>query len=153
MKVRLEIIDEKGDKTSMEFEGDLSKDPIKEKILRFIEVIDLPSNNSVEPTSSAPQKRSIFKNISTESLEDLTIKERLKLFLYYEFSNEWFTSKEIKREYERKYERIGLSTVSTYLSRMYREGFLERRGNRVEREYKVDKDIGKKDLEKVPESV
>ena len=44
----------------------------------------------------------------------------------------------VKDRYQRQYgEEIKLSTVSTYLTRLTGEGFLERRGNRVEREYHV----------------
>jgi len=69
--------------------------------------------------------------------ESLTIKQRLELFLNYEYKNQWFTSLEVKRDYERVYGNINLSTVSTYLSRMYRENKLERVGNRNQRKYQI----------------
>ncbi|WP_091689620.1 hypothetical protein [Methanococcoides vulcani] len=65
----------------------------------------------------------------------LTINERLELFLKYEHPREWSTSQQIQQNYERVYGEIKLSTVSTYLSRMYRKNLLERRGNRTQREY------------------
>ena len=65
----------------------------------------------------------------------LTISERLELFLKYEYPHVWFTSQEIQGHYERVYGFIKLSTVSTYLSRMYRKNTLQRRGNRTQREY------------------
>ncbi|MCL7411080.1 MAG: hypothetical protein M8350_04620 [Methanosarcinaceae archaeon] len=65
----------------------------------------------------------------------LTISERLELFLKYEYPHVWFTSQEIQGHYERVYGFIKLSTVSTYLSRMYRKTLLDRRGNRTQREY------------------
>ena len=65
----------------------------------------------------------------------LTISERLELFLKYEYPHVWFTSQEIQGHYERVYGFIKLSTVSTYLSRMYRKELLQRRGNRTQREY------------------
>lgn len=65
----------------------------------------------------------------------LTISERLELFLKYEYPHVWFTSQEIQGHYERVYGFIKLSTVSTYLSRMYRKNLLQRRGNRTQREY------------------
>ena len=72
-----------------------------------------------------------------ERLNDtsLTINERLELFLKYEYPNVWFTSQDIQKHYEKVYGKIKLSTVSTYLSRMYRRKLLERRGNRTQREY------------------
>jgi len=67
-----------------------------------------------------------------------TIKERLRMFLKYEFRGEWFTTVQVKEKYGAMYgEEIKLSTVSTYLTRLFNEGYLERRGNRVEREYHV----------------
>lgn len=65
----------------------------------------------------------------------LTINERLELFLKYEHPREWSTSQQIQQQYEHVYGEIKLSTVSTYLSRMYRKHLLERRGNRTQREY------------------
>ncbi|MGP8337091.1 MAG: hypothetical protein ACT6FC_02515 [Methanosarcinaceae archaeon] len=65
----------------------------------------------------------------------LTISERLELFLKFEYPHVWFTSQEIQGHYERVYGFIKLSTVSTYLSRMYRKNLLQRRGNRTQREY------------------
>ena len=67
--------------------------------------------------------------------ESLTIKQRLELFLNFEYTGQWFTSLEVKRNYDRVYGNINLSTVSTYLSRMYRENKLERMGNRNQRKY------------------
>ena len=68
--------------------------------------------------------------------DTLTIKERLELFLKAEYGNRWFRSLEVKQHYEQAYgSYINLSTVSTYCARMYRDGILERRGNRIQREY------------------
>lgn len=65
----------------------------------------------------------------------LTISERLELFLKYEFPRMWATSQDIQQHYETVYGPIKLSTVSTYLSRMYHKNLVERRGNRNRREY------------------
>ena len=69
--------------------------------------------------------------------ESLTIKQRLELFLNFEYKGQWFTSIEVKIDYDRVYGNINLSTVSTYLSRMYRENKLERMGNRNQRKYHI----------------
>ncbi len=66
----------------------------------------------------------------------LTISERLELFLKYEYPRVWFSSQDVQQHYERVYGDIKQSTVSTYLSRMYRKNLLERRGNRTQREYR-----------------
>ncbi|MCL7476095.1 MAG: hypothetical protein SCH39_07225 [Methanosarcinales archaeon] len=77
--------------------------------------------------------------------ESLTIKERLELFLNFEYKGHWFTSLEVKSDYDRIYGPINLSTVSTYLSRLYREDKLERTGNRNQRRYCI------KELSEMPE--
>ena len=69
--------------------------------------------------------------------ESLTIKKRLELFMNFEYKGQWFTSLEVKRDYDKVYGNINLSTVSTYLSRMYREHKLERMGNRNQRKYHI----------------
>lgn len=151
MKVRLEIV-EGDERTSVEFDGDISK----EKIIHFIEALDFSSKASTTPSSGAPtttkpkpRKKSI-KSISTENFEELTIKERLKLFLYFEFTENWFTSKEVRKRYNRTYkEDIGLSTVSTYLSRMAREDFLVKKGNRVERRYRLSEEAKEKGVDRI----
>lgn len=66
----------------------------------------------------------------------LTISERLELFLRYEYPRVWFSSQDVQQHYERVYGTIKQSTVSTYLSRMFRKALLERRGNRTQREYR-----------------
>lgn len=70
----------------------------------------------------------------------LTINERLELFLKYEYPRVWFSSQDIQQHYEKIYGSIKLSTVSTYLSRMFGKDLLERRGNRTQREYRYISD-------------
>lgn len=123
-------IEEDGGRTSMRFEGGLCR----ERAVRYIKA----HKASSEPQESK-QKTADSRGLSASKVdEDLTLKERLRLFLKFDYNDRWFSSRGAKRAYERAYgEDIGLSTVSTYLSRMYREGFLERRGSRAEREYRV----------------
>jgi DNA-binding transcriptional regulator PaaX len=63
--------------------------------------------------------------------------DRLERFIRFEFPNNWFTSQELRERYETVADDIKLSTVSTYLSRMNRDGLLERKGNRNNRQYKL----------------
>ncbi|WMW24335.1 hypothetical protein RE474_09555 [Methanolobus sediminis] len=83
----------------------------------------------------APQRKvpSLHDRMSDSSL---TINERLELFLKYEYPRIWFSSQDIQKQYERIYGEIKQSTVSTYLSRMFRKNILARRGNRTQREYR-----------------
>lgn len=78
------------------------------------------------------------KDIQDLSDDGMTIKDRLKLFLKFEYRGAWFGTIDVKDRYGRTYgEEIKISTVSTYLSRLHNEGFLERRGNKIEREYRL----------------
>ena len=112
-------------KTTVEFEGDLCK----ERVIGIIESLDFS------------EKQYVSDSASWGGGETLTIKERLKSFLCYDYPRVWFTSWEIKKQYEQAYgEKINLSTVSTYLARMYREDILDRRGSKAQREYKLIED-------------
>jgi hypothetical protein len=84
---------------------------------------------------AAPQRKvpSLHNRMNDTSL---TINERLELFLKYEYPRIWFSSQDIQKHYERIYGEIKQSTVSTYLSRMFRKNILARRGNRTQREYR-----------------
>ncbi|WP_424359863.1 hypothetical protein [Methanocella sp. MCL-LM] len=78
------------------------------------------------------------KDVKDLSDDRMTIKDRLKLFLKFEYRGAWFNTIDVKDRYGRTYgEEIKISTVSTYLSRLHNEGFLERRGNKIEREYRI----------------
>lgn len=84
-----------------------------------------------------------FVSKSEEDLpqESLTLKERLEMFLRFEYPGVWFSSFEVKRHYESVYGKINLSTVSTYLARMHRDNLLERKGNHNQREYRFIEEV------------
>jgi DNA-binding transcriptional regulator PaaX len=67
--------------------------------------------------------------------------DRLGSFIKFEFSNTWFTTQELRERYETVADDIKLSTVSTYLSRMNRDGQLDRKGNRNNRQYRLLEEI------------
>lgn len=128
MEIKVSVDEKSGKITQLTFTGDGVN---MEAVQRALSAI---SRNF---QASAPQEPDI--GLDTAGLSGkYTIKERLRLFLKFEFQGMWFTSLQVKDKYERQYgEEIKLSTVSTYLTRLYSEGFLERRGNRIEREYHV----------------
>ncbi|MEA1944341.1 MAG: hypothetical protein U9N07_03245 [Euryarchaeota archaeon] len=101
-------------------------------MIRFIE--DFSVENRTQPGKVAVKSRS---DSEIPLSEPLSVRERLESFLKYEYPNVWFTSMDIKKQYGRVYDPINLSTVSTYLARMYNRDILERRGNRTQREYRV----------------
>jgi len=126
MKIRIEIFDDLDNKTSMVFEGKL----YKERIINFLDAFEF----SVQE----PNRKALVSGINTTDIKELTIKERMEAFLKYDYPRVWFTSLDVKREYEKAYgDKINLSTVSTYLARMHRDELVDRRGNRTQREYKI----------------
>lgn len=91
-----------------------------------------------------PQETSFPASI--DESQPLTLKERLEMFLRFEYPRVWFSSLDVKRQYESVYGKINLSTVSTYLARMYRDNTLERRGNRNQREYRLREETALSDM-------
>lgn len=71
-------------------------------------------------------------------LDDLTQMEKVFLLLKHNHETGWVKSQELKEEYEIMYgERIKLSSLSTYLARLYEKGSLERKGSRAQRVYRM----------------
>jgi hypothetical protein len=120
--VEVRIARDDGTKADAEFEGEF---PLKSAI-KFI--ISVAGKNE-----SVPSQSTITNSINGSGT--LSIKERLEMFLRFEYPRAWFSSLDVKKQYENVYGKIGLSTVSTYLARMCHENILVRRGNRNQREY------------------
>ncbi len=94
---------------------------------------DFSAGTENKPAIAADQRSVAHTPLSAP----LSVRERLESFLKYEYPHVWFTSSDVKKHYGRIYDQINLSTVSTYLARMYNRELLERRGNRMQREYRV----------------
>ena len=120
-EVQIHLVRDDGTKADAEFDGEF---PVI-SAMKFI--LAASKTGNVVPTP-------ITNNISGS--KTLTLKERLEMFLRFEYPRVWFTSLDVKKQYESVYGKIGLSTVSTYLARMSRENILIRRGNRNQREYR-----------------
>ena len=120
--VQINLVNDDGTKAFAEFEGE------------FLTVSAVKFIKSAAKSKFAQQESFISSAISEPML---TLKERLEMFLRFEYPRTWFSSLDVKKRYEDVYGEINLSTVSTYLARMYRENLLERRGNRAQREYRI----------------
>jgi hypothetical protein len=125
MRIRIEIEDT-GFKSVHEFESqNMDGEALREKIIGFLTASGVFSDAEIQ----APAARAYdIKG---------TLMDRLENFIKFEFPNAWFTSQELRERYETVMDDIKLSTVSTYLSRMNRDGMLERRGNRNNRQYRL----------------
>jgi hypothetical protein len=127
MKIRIEIED-KGLKSAHEFESiDMDAEILRERIITFLNAAGVFAESSEIARPSAYPIRETGG----------TLMGRLETFIRFELPNDWFTSPELREKFETVEDDIKLSTVSTYLSRMNRDGKLERRGNKSYRQYRL----------------
>lgn len=125
MKIRIEI-DDKGLKSIYEFETQsMERDALREKIIGYLAAANIFSESDESNYASRDYNG------------NGTLMNRIEQFIRYEFPDSWFTSQELKEKYETVADDIKLSTVSTYLSRMNRDGLIERKGNRNNRQYRL----------------
>ncbi|HNX39436.1 MAG TPA: hypothetical protein PKK11_02550 [Methanothrix sp.] len=125
MRIRIEIED-KGLKSSHEFESqEVDGEALRDRIIGF-----LSASGVFEGRGQSVARAHDHGSTGT-------LMERLEGFIKYEFSNTWFTTQELRERYETVADDIKLSTVSTYLSRMNRDGMLDKRGNRNNRQYRL----------------
>lgn len=122
MKVKIEIED-KGMRSTHVFEGAI----VRDRVIDFLAAAGVFSEVSDQITGEPLPK----------SENSRTLRDRLEIFIREEFPDSWFSSNELRDRYETVSDDIKLSTVSTYLSRMYYDGVLERRGNRTQRQYRL----------------
>jgi hypothetical protein len=125
MRIRIEVED-KGLKSVYEFESqNMEGEALREKIIGYL-------------TASGVFSEPEGQTASAQSYDTGgTLMDRLEKFIKFEFPSTWFTSQELRERYETVADDIKLSTVSTYLSRMNRDGLLERKGNRNNRQYRL----------------
>jgi len=129
-KMRVELFDNDGNRYTIAFEGQVTRD----KALRLLDLVELlggaPSENPSSSTNSA----------LTSSL--VSRFEKVQVVIQKSFPMIWFSSKDIQSVYEQDLkEPIGLSTVSTYLSRMAGKGLLLRTGGSNNLKYRTAPNI------------
>ena len=112
-KMRVEVFDETGNRYTVTFEGQVSR----EKALRLIDIVELLGGM---PGVNAD---------ATEPVADLSKVNKIRMIFEKHFPIVWFSSKDVQAIYEQELkEPIGLSTVATYLARMAERGVLTRSG-------------------------
>jgi len=119
-KVKVNINDEEGNKITISFEGKITRNKVLQ-VLDFVELLGGGSTSNEEKTSSDSSKFDKIQNVIERK-----------------FPIGWFASQEVMIVYEDLLnEPIGLSTVSTYLSRLVDRGVLTKSGSAAERRYKL----------------
>jgi len=121
-RVKIDVFDKEGNKISISLEGNITR----KKVLHVLDLIELLNGaSSTETLNSKPGK---------------TKYDKLQVLIEREFPIGWFSSEQIHVAYEDSYiEPIGISTVSTYLGRLTKRGFLSRKGSRGRRAYHINR--------------
>ena len=129
-KMRVELFDSDGNRYTIAFEGQVTRD----KALRLLDLVELlggaPGENPTAITGPVLQNRVLSRF------------EKVQMVIQKNFPLIWFSSKDIQSVYEQELkEPVGLSTVSTYLSRMAGKGMLLRTGGPNNLKYKTASNI------------
>jgi hypothetical protein len=114
-KMRVELSDGEGNRYTVAFEGQITRD----KALRLLDLVELlggmPSETPTPESEIAPV------GVSPSRFE------KVRSVIQKSFPLVWFSSRDVQSVYEQEMkEPISLSTVSTYLSRMASKGVLLR---------------------------
>ena len=125
-KIRVELFDSDGNRYTIAFEGQVTRD----KALRLLDLVELLGGSPGEGTTAN-------SNISLPNRVPSRF-EKVQLVIQKNFPLIWFSSKDIQSVYEQEIkEPVGLSTISTYLSRMAVKGILLRTGGPNNLKYKT----------------
>ena len=121
-KMRVEVFDGGGNKYTITFEGNVTRD-------KAVHLLDL-----VELLGGVPSTNPTGESAATESSKF----DKVRLILRRNFPIVWFSSKDVQTVYEQELkEPLGLSTVSTYLSRMAERGILMKSGSANSKRYRL----------------
>ena len=125
-KMRVELFDNEGNKYTIAFEGQITRD----KAIRLLDLVEL--------LGGMPGEISTNQSANIIAKNNFSRFEKVKLIIQKRFPLIWFSSKEIQQIYERELkEPISLSTISTYLARMTKRGYLLRTGQSKNLKYKI----------------
>jgi hypothetical protein len=124
--MRVELFDNEGNRYTIAFEGQISRD----KALRLLDLVELLGGMPDEGLNSGGGSALAGRNSSRI--------EKVRAILQKSFPLIWFSSRDVQSVYEQELnEPISLSTVSTYLTRMANKGLLLRVGDNSNLKYKV----------------
>ncbi len=129
-KMRVELFDSDGNRYTIAFEGQVTRD----KALRLLDLVEL--------LGGAPSEGPAVNSGTALPSRVLSRFEKVQLVVQKSFPLVWFSSRDIQSVYEQELkEPVGLSTVSTYLSRMAGKGLLLRTGGSNNLKYKTAPNI------------
>lgn len=124
-RVKINVNDGEGNKITISFEGKITRN----KVLQVLDFVELLGGTPVVGENQI-------------SNDDLSKFDKVQNIIERKFPIGWFTSQEVMVAYEDTFdEPIGLSTVSTYLSRLVEKGTLTKLGSVAERRYKLKRSL------------
>ena len=131
--MKVDVVDGSGNRYTVTFAGNVTRD----KAVRLLEIVELlggiPDNTNAEASSR---------------VQELSKFGKIRLIVEKHFPIVWFTSKDVKTVYEQEFrEPIGLSTVSTYLSRMTHRGLIIENKTLNQKKYKILTEISRNELQ------
>ncbi|MEM1588800.1 MAG: hypothetical protein QW175_00080 [Candidatus Bathyarchaeia archaeon] len=127
-KMRIEVFDGEGNKYSIAFEGNITR----EKALRLLDLVELLGGVSSNPEAG----------LSANFVNDSSKYDKILAIIQRHFPVIWFSSKDVQVVYEQEFKQpISLSTVATYLSRMVSRGLLVKSGSSNRIKYKVSSNL------------
>ncbi|MHA1155610.1 MAG: hypothetical protein ACTSQK_05835 [Candidatus Heimdallarchaeota archaeon] len=134
-KVKFEMSDEQDNKVTVTFEGTINEKSLKTLISTVNNMLGQESN-SLEDAVDIP----------IEDALDLPVYERVRLLISTAFGmGSWFTTNELCESFQDIFGHpLKITTASTYLARLFEEGFLERSGSRNERKYNLRRELREK---------
>ncbi len=128
--MRVELFDSDGNRYTIAFEGQVTRD----KALRLLDLVEL--------LGGVPSEGSTVNQAASIPTPTLSRFEKVQLVIQKSFPLIWFSSKDIQAVYEQELkEPVSLSTISTYLSRMANKGMLLRTGGPNNLKYKTAPNI------------
>ena len=130
-KMRVDVFDENGNRYTVTFQGDVTRD----KALRLLDIVEL-LGGMPRTGSELDQKN-----------PDLSKFDKIRYIVKENFPVVWFSSRDVQSLYEQKLkEPVSLSTVSTYLSRMADRGFLVKNKMSNNLQYRMITEISRSTL-------
>jgi len=124
-KIRVEVLDSEGNRYSLSFEGQVTRD----KALRLLDLVELLGGMPAPGDSAGG---------ALAQSNDLSKYDRVRLTVQKHFPVVWFSSRDVQTVYEQELkEPVGLSTVATYLSRLSTKGVLLKSGAANRLKYKL----------------
>jgi len=124
-KMRVELFDSEGNRYSINFEGQVTRDKAV-RLLDLVELLGGAPEVGGSPDFNSPLEREPSKY------------DKVRAMVQKHFPLVWFSSREVQTLFEQEFrEPIGLSTVATYLARMAGKRFLIKAGPSNSLKYKM----------------